>query len=210
MAANHVHKTRSSVQGQPQVNSLWYQNHYIIKKKALRVVDQYYIEDPMGTQLAYSKQKFWKIKEDIRIYTDESMSQELFRIMQAQIIDAWGKFDVIDSATNVSLGYFRRKALMSAFVSDEWELYNMNDQMIGRLAEGTGRGLARKYIPFGKLIPEKITMELNGQPVVQINQRFKIIGDIWDIQCHSLPDQFDRRVLLAGVVLMAMIERQRK
>jgi len=193
------------------MNPLWYQNHYIIKKKALRIVDQYYIEDPMGAQLAYSKQKFWKIKDDIRIFADESMTQELFRIMQAQIIEAWGKFDVIDSATNIPLGYFRRKALMSAFVSDEWEIYNMNDQMIGRLAEGTGRGLARKYIPYvGALIPEKITMELNGRPVVQINQRFKIIGDIWDIQCHSLPDHFDRRVLLAGVILMAMIERQRK
>jgi uncharacterized protein YxjI len=204
MAAKPVHET------QPQMNPLWYQNHYVIKKKALRIVDQYWIEDQNGTKLAYSKQKFWKIKEDIRIYTDESMAQELFRIMQAQIIDAWGKFDVIDSATNIYLGYFRRKALMSAFVSDEWEMYNMNNQMIGRLAEGTGRGLARKYIPFGALIPEKITMELNGQPVVQINQRFKIIGDIWDIQCHSLPNQFDRRVLLAGVILMAMIERQRK
>ena len=79
--------------------------------------------------------------------------------------------------------------------------------MIGKLKEGTGRGLLRKFI---NVIPEKITMELDGRPVVQIDQQFKIIGDIWDVECHSLPDDFDRRVLLAGVVLMAMIERQRK
>ena len=210
MAARHEHDTRARDSERPQMDPLWYQNHYIIEKKALRIVDQYWIEDSMGTKLAYSKQKFWKIKEDIRIYTDESMNQELFRVMQAQIIDAWGKFDVIDSATNIPLGYFRRKALMSAIISDEWELYNMNNQLLGRLAEGTGRGLARKYLPFGGLIPEKITMDLNGRAVVQINQRFKIIGDIWDIHCHSLPNEFDRRVLLAGVILMAMIERQRK
>ena len=71
-------------------------------------------------------------------------------------------------------------------------------------------GLVRKYLPLGALIPEKMTMELNGYPVVEINQRFKIIGDMWDIICHSLPQEFDRRVLLAGVILMAMIERQRK
>ena len=201
---------RAPARGRPQANPLWYQNHYVVKKKALRIVDQYWIEDQNSTKLAFSKQKFWKIKEDIRVFTDESMAQELFRIKQAQIIDAWGKFDVFDSVTNEPLGYFRRKALRSGFVSDEWEIYNVYDEMIGRLAEGTGRGLARKYLPGGKLIPEKMTMELNGMPVVQINQRFKIIGDIWDIQCHSLPDQFDRRVLLAGVLLMAMIERQRK
>jgi uncharacterized protein YxjI len=210
MSANPVYGNQPPAQPQPQVNPLWYQNHYIIKKKALRVVDQYYIEDPRGARLAYSKQKFWKIKEDIRIYTDESMAHELFRVKQAQIIDAWGKFDVIDSATNTHLGYFRRKALMSGFVYDEWEIYNPYNQMIGRLEEEAGRGIARKYLPGGALIPEKMTMKLNGVPVVQINQRFKIVGDIWDIQCHSLPPQFDRRVLLAGVILMAMIERQRK
>jgi len=192
---------------QPPAGNLWNQNNYVITKKALRLVDQYYIEDQSGRRLAYSKQKFWKLKEDIRIYTDESKNQELFRVMQAQIIDAWGKFDVIDSATNTSLGFFRRKALMSEFVADEWEMYNAYGQMVGRVAEGTGRGLLRKFLPF---IPEKLTMELNGQPVVQIDQRFKIIGDIWDINCHSLPPDFDRRVLLAGVILMAMIERQRK
>ena len=195
---------------QPQINPLWRQNHYVIKKKALRIVEQYWIEDLNGNKLAYSKQKFWRIKEDIRIYTDESMAQELFRIKQAQIIDVWGKFDVIDSSSNSLLGYFRRKALKSGFVSDEWELYDKDGQIIGRLAERTGRGLARKYVPGGKLIPEQLTMELNGKPVVQINQQFKIVGDIWDIHCHSLPDHFDRRVLLAGVILMAMIERQRK
>ena len=198
------------VEKQTRMSSLWRQDHYVIKKKALRIVEQYWIENQSGNKLAYTKQKFWKIKEDIRIFTDESMAQELFRIKQAQIIDAWGKFDVIDSATDMLLGYFRRKTLKSAFVSDEWELYDMNDQMIGRLEEGTGRGLVRKYVPGGKLIPEKITMKLNSKPVVQIEQRFKIVGDIWDVKCHSLPDQFDRRVLLAGVILMAMIERQRK
>jgi len=198
------------VEKQTQNNPLWYQDHYVIKRKALRIVDQYWIEDQNGNKLAYTKQKFWRIKEDIRAFTDESMAQELFRIKQAQIIDVWGKFDVIDSTTTIPLGYFRRKALKSTFVSDEWEIYDMNNQMIGRLAEGTGRGLARKYVPGGKLIPEKVTMEVNGKPVVQIEQRFKIVGDIWDIKCHSLPDQFDRRVLLGGVILMAMIERQRK
>ena len=52
---------------QPQMDPLWRQDHYVIKRKALRIVDQYWIEDQNGTKLAYSKQKFWKIKEDIRV-----------------------------------------------------------------------------------------------------------------------------------------------
>jgi len=68
----------------------------------------------------------------------------------------------------------------------------------------------RKYLPGGGLVPEKLTMTLGGQPVAYINQQFKIIGDIWEIQCQNLPATFDRRVFLGGVILMGMIERARK
>jgi len=51
---------------------------------------------------------------------------------------------------------------------------------------------------------------LNGLPVATVNQQFKIIGDIWNIQGLNLPPDFDRRVLLGSMLLMGMIERQRK
>ncbi|MCG2825535.1 MAG: hypothetical protein L6265_02950, partial [Thermoplasmatales archaeon] len=98
--------------------------------------------------------KLFKLKEDRRIYSDENMSQELFRIGQQQIMDIWGNFAVVDSSTNTNLGYVKRKALMSGFIKDEWEIFNAANQQIGRIYESTGRGMARKYLPGGKLIPE--------------------------------------------------------
>jgi len=53
------------VEKQPQNDPLWRQDNYVIKKKALRIIEQYWIEDSNGNKLAYSKQKFWRIKEDI-------------------------------------------------------------------------------------------------------------------------------------------------
>ena len=112
--------------------------------------------------------------------------------------------------SNALLGYIRRRALTSSFVADEWEMRDAYNNLIGEIKESTGRGLARKYVPGGALIPEKLTMTLMGQPVAYINQQFKIIGDIWEIQCQALPASFDRRVFLSGVILMGMIERARK
>lgn len=168
------------------------------------------MEDHAGNMLGFSKQKMFKLKEDIRIYTDEKMTTELFRIKQQQIIDAWGTFAIIDSATNTILGYLRRKALASAFVRDEYELMDAYNRLIGGLYEGTGRGLARKYVPGGKLIPQKMTMELQGRPVANIDQQFKLIGDIWEMNCVAVPPHVDRRVLLACMLMMGMIERSRK
>ena len=195
-----------------QPGSIWYQNFYRIRKKTLTVGNKYWIEDYNGRILGFSKQKLFKLKEDIRIYSDESMSQELFRIGQQQIMDMWGNFAVVDSHTNNILGYIKRKALMSGFVKDEWEIYNAANQQIGRIYEETGRGLARKYTPFGvgKLIPEKTTLEIYGKPVAEINQKFKIIGDIWELDCQNVPPELDRRILLSCILLMGMIERGRK
>jgi uncharacterized protein YxjI len=192
-----------------QQPSIWYQNYYRIRKKVLAITNQYWIENAQGNVLGYTKQKMLRLKEDIRVFSDESMSQELFRIMQRQILDVWGTFAVIDSPTNVCVGMIKR-SISSALLEDEYYILDPNGQQIGRVIERTGRGLARKYVPLGGLIPEQVKVEFYGQQVAEIKQQFKIIGDIWELDCTRVPHQVDRRVLLAGMILMGMIERARK
>jgi len=191
----------------PSAAAIWFQNAYRIRKKVLTVWNKYWIEDQRGKMLGFSKQKMFRLKEDIRVYTDEKMKQELFKIKQQQIMDIWATFAVVDTKTNTTLGFIRRKALASSFVRDEWEVYNANNQLIGGIYEKKGRGLARKYVPGGKLIPEKMTFKLNNFPVANIDQKFKIVGDIWNLTCTGLPQDFDRRVLLGCMLLMGIIER---
>ncbi len=194
----------------PPPSGIWFQDFYRIKKKVLTIGEKYWIEDRNGRELGFSKQKLFKLKEDIRIYTDTSMSQELFKIKQKQIMDLWGTFMIIDSNTDTVLGYIKRQALKSSFAWDEWDVYDANDNLIGGIHESKGRGLARKYMPGGALIPERMTLKLGNEPVAEINQKFKIIGDIWELNCINVPSWFDRRVLLGGLILMAKIERKNK
>jgi uncharacterized protein YxjI len=174
------------------------------------IANQYWIEDQQGNSLGYTKQKLLRLKEDIRIYTDESMNTELFRLQQQQIMDMWGTYAIIDSGTNVCVGKLKRQALSSGLVKDEYLLLDPYGQQVGRVVESAGRGLARKWIPGGGLIPEHVAVEFNGQEVAQIKQQFKIVGDIWEVDCSRVPAQFDRRVLLGCMIIMGMIERQRK
>jgi len=189
--------------------SIWYQNYYRTRKKVLAVASQYWIEDANGKCLGYAKQKMLRMKEDIRIYSDESMATELFRIKQEQIMDVWGTYSVIDSFTNAVVGKVRR-SVMSGIGADEWQILDPAGQQIGRIVERSGRGLARKYIPLGNLVPEQVKVEFYGQEVGQIKQQFKIVGDTWEVDCCRMPPQLDRRVLLAGMVMMGMVERERK
>lgn len=191
-------------------NPIWYQNFYRIRKKVVAITNQYWIEDANGATLGYSKQKLIRIKESIRIFTDDSMSSELFRIQQEQIMDMWGTFAVVDSATEAVVGKIRREALSSGFYKDAYVLLDQYGNAVGKVAERAGRGLARKYVPLGNLVPEQLVVEFGGQQVAEIKQQFKVIGDIWEVDCSRLPARFDRRTLIATMLLMGMIERDRK
>jgi len=189
--------------------NIWYENYYSIKKKVLALTNQYWIEDGRGNMLGYTKQKMMRVKEDIRIFTDDSMTQELFRIKQEQVLDMCGTFSIIDTSTNLVVGKVRRN-VMSGISKDEYMLLDPNGQQIGRVFENTGRGLARKYLPGGGLVTEKVNVEFLGQQVAEIKQAFKMMGDEWAVDCSRVPPQFDRRTLLGAMIIMGMIERDRK
>ncbi len=191
-------------------NPMWYQNFYRIRKKVVAITNQYWIEDANGNSLGYSKQKLIRIKESIKIFTDDSMSAELFRIQQEQVMDMWGTFAVVDSPSGAVVGKIRRQAIKSGIYKDEYLLLDAYGNAVGRVAERAGRGLARKFLPGGALVPEQLVVEFQGQQVAEIKQQFKVIGDIWEVDCSRIPARFDRRTLIATMLLMGMIERDRK
>jgi uncharacterized protein YxjI len=186
---------------------IWFQNFYRIRKKIVAIANQYWIEDQEGHPLGYTRQKILSLKDDIRIFSDESMSSETFRIKQEQIVDTWGTFDVIDSATEVCVGKMRRR-VKSSVTSDEYLILDPSGQQIGRVVESSGRGLARRYMPGGGLVPEHVAIEFYGKEVAEIKQRFKVIGDVWEVDCGQLPPQFDRRTLLACMLIMGALREE--
>ena len=189
---------------------LWSQSFYRIRKKVIAIANQFWIEDANGNPIGFSRQKILRIKENIRVFADDSMTTEIFRIQQEQIVDMWGTFGVIDSVTGACIGRVRRDPIKSGIYADQYFILDPTGQQIGRVGEKSGRGLARRLVPGGGLIPEKVYMEFYGQDVGEIKQQFKIIGDVWEADCSRIPLQFDRRVLLAVMLLMGMIERDRK
>ncbi len=194
----------------PPISPLWHGNYYRIRKKVLAIANQYWIEDANGGVLGYARQKILAIKEKIPVFSDDSMSNEIFRIQQDQIMDMWGTFSVIDTLSGTCLGKFRRAAISSGIYKDQYLLMDSQGRQVGDVSERAGRGLARKYMPLGGFIPEQVIVQFYGREVAEIKQQFKIIGDTWEVDCSRIPYQFDRRTLLSAMLLMGMIERDRK
>jgi uncharacterized protein YxjI len=70
-------------------------NQYLVRKKIFSFLGgAFHIFDSNGQVMFYSKQKAFKLKEDIRIYTGEDMTTELITIKARQMLDFSATYDV--------------------------------------------------------------------------------------------------------------------
>lgn len=118
------------------------------------------------------KMKAWKLRQDIRLYSDKTLSKELIRIGARNIIDFGATYDVFDSPTDKQLFSLRRKGLKSTFVRDHWDMSDAAGNPLGFVQETSGGlALARRWIeilPFGEIaglvfmfVPQTYTINVN-------------------------------------------------
>ena len=133
------------------MSAVFEMNQYLVQEKFLKIFgNTFWRKDLQGNVVAYSKQKAFKLKEDIILYTDDSMTQPLLQIKARSVIDFGATYDVTDPATGELLGSVKRKGLKS-IVRDSWKLLDVNGNQYGELIEDS-IAILRRFIP---LIPAK-------------------------------------------------------
>ncbi len=182
---------------------------YMIRRKFFKIFGaSFHVLDDSGQVVAYSKQKAFKLKEDIRIYTDESMATELLTIQARQIVDFSAAYDIVDSGEGRKVGAARRKGF-SSLVRDSWELLDENDTPIAQLAEDSmGMALLRRFL--SNLIPQTFHLRTSdGQVQATLSVRFNPF--IYKLQVTRAPGcTIDPRLVLGSAVLIAAIEQRQQ
>jgi hypothetical protein len=148
----------------------------------------------------------FKLKEDIRLYSDETKSQELLQIKARQIIDFSAAYDVIDSATGQKIGAMRRKGFRS-MVRDEWDMMDASDLVIGKLFEDNiSQALLRRFL-LGSFLPQNYDISMGEQRVGDLKQRFNLLRYELILDFSMDPMRLlDRRLGIAAGILLAAIE----
>ena len=187
-------------------------NTYIIKKKLLKILgEEFHIyTDDQDVLIGYSEQKALKIKEDIRIFSDKSKSNQILNIKQRNVIDAYGSFDFTDPNTGESLGGIRRN-LGESWFRDSYSIYGPDDQVYGEVKEDSlMKAMLRRWVPFlgGLFWFPKFWMNVQGQPSITFQTSKEWLGfGRGTLEVH-IPDenQLDRRVILGAAMIMIAIE----
>lgn len=187
---------------------IWDNDQYVIKQKVLAIGRKYFIEDGSGKRIGFCHQKAFKLKEDIRIYTDDTMKEEVLLVRQEQILDWAGTFAVTDARTGEKVGYVGRKALMS-IIRDTWKIFDADRKEIGYVEEASGfLSVMRRLIGILKLIPKKYDFRSGGVSIAEGRQKFQIIGDTWYLTIKDTK-KVDRRLIVTAALMMDIIEQQK-
>ena len=180
---------------------------FMIRRKILTVLGaSFHVYDEDMRVVAFCRQKAFKLKEDIRVFTDDTKSSELLSVQARQIVDFSAAYDMVDSGEGRKIGAARRKG-WSSIMRDSWELMDENDRPVAQLREDSAfKAIMRRFV--GNLMPQKYHLNsTDGGELATLRVRFNPF--VYKLEV-AITGDIDPRLVLGTAVLLAAIEGRQK
>jgi hypothetical protein len=183
---------------------------YTIRRKFLTLFGaKFHIYNNEGHVIGFSQQKAFKLKEDIRVFTDETMQDERAAIHARSIIDFGAAYDVLDSHAQTKVGALKRKG-WSSIIRDSWIVMDEDDREIGGIQEDSlFMALLRRFL--GGWIPQDYHLrDESGTELARFQTHFNPFIHRMTVTLHDNCELNPLLVLAAGVLLVAIEGRQKE
>ncbi len=174
------------------------------------------IADATGRQVAYVRKQKFKLKENVGVYSDESQSSLLFRMKADRMMDFSARY-AISGPEGHPLGAVGRRGMKSLWSS----AYVLED------VYGAEAGSIREESPWTKVLDGMMEslplgdalgglffnpaylVELYGKDVLRIQKQPSVLESSFRIdKLADLSDE-EEDLLLAGTIMMVILERDR-
>jgi hypothetical protein len=178
--------------------------NYLIRRKVFSFLGQsFHIYDPQNQLIGFCRQKAFKLKEDIRVYSDSSKQQEILCIKARNIIDFSACYDVVDPVSGSFLGSWRRRG-WSSLIRDKWEMLDCYGNVVAEMNEDSmALALVRRFLC--NLVPQEYDLSNNYGQQAHYKQHFNPF--IFRLEVSIAPAyQLHPYLILAGGILLAAIE----
>jgi uncharacterized protein YxjI len=173
--------------------------------------------DANGETIAYVRQKMFKLKEDILIYSDESKTKINYRIKADRWLDFSAAYAFLD-ASGIEFGKIARKGWRSLWkaqydIIDEFQKpqYSINeengwvkvlDSLIGQVPI---LGMFTGYF----FNPSYLVTDKNNEPIIRLKKQASFWGRKFELtQLGEMDSNDDDRIML-GLMMMILLERRR-
>lgn len=179
---------------------------FLLKRQVLALTGTFRVYGPAEELLFYSRQKMFRLKEDIRVFSDEASTRQVLQINARQIIDFSATYDVVDVTTGMQVGAIQRKGWRS-LARDEWHFLSPSGASLAMMQEDNlQRALLRRFL-LGAWLPlhYQITSPSAGE-IGSIQQRFNLLRFELELNLSGMSAQLDPRLAIAAIILLGAIE----
>ncbi len=181
------------------------------------ISNDFVARDFSGKTLAYVRQKMFKLKEDIEIFSDETRTQVNYRIKADRWLDFSAAYSFYD-ANETTIGKIARKGWRSIWKA-QYEIIDQNDKLQYSINEESG--LVKVFdsllgqIPILGLLtgyffnPSYLVTDTKGKPIVRMKKEASFWGRKFQLTKVGQMDSDDDDRIMLGLMMMLLLERQR-
>jgi uncharacterized protein YxjI len=184
--------------------------------KIVALAPQIFVLDASGATLMYVKQKMFKLKEAINVFSDKSRSTLLYTIGADRVIDFSARYHLKDADGN-ALGSIKRQGMKSLFKS-HWDLYTGEeitmtvqednpwikflDALLGQIPI---LGFFTGYL----LNPKYNVARADGTRVAQLIKKPAFFEGKFELVKEADLDEAEEKRMVLGLLMMTLLERSR-
>jgi uncharacterized protein YxjI len=190
----------------------WLSEDRFVIDQLIRPMANLYRISAGPTPVAFVRQKKMAIKEDIRFFSDENQTHELWRIKARSMMELSGRYDVT-TPEGEKIGVLG-KVFGKSLLRSTWQIFDSADQEVAIAMERSMPvAILRRVIdavPYGDFvpIPFHFTIDAGERHVGDLNRRFGY-RDTYDLDVSGDVERtIDRRLAVTlGVALDALQSR---
>ncbi|NRB61347.1 MAG: hypothetical protein HRU50_15600 [Winogradskyella sp.] len=182
------------------------------------IANDFSATDANNKTIAYVKQKLFKLKEDVLVYSDENKSQINYTIKADRWIDFSAAYSIKDERTKKELGKIARKGWRSLWKA-EYDIIDQHQKPQYKIKEKSAltRLLDSLFgeIPIlsfftGYLFnPTYLVTDNYNNVIVEMKKEPSFFGRKFSITKNRDIDQDDQERVILSLMMMVLLERRR-
>lgn len=188
------------------------------KFKVATLASDFNITDKNGNYVAYVRQKMFKFKEDVVVFSDETKSSELFRIKADRWLDFNASYSILNLIESKNQGKLARKGMRSIWKSS-YDIIDENEKVKFTISEDNAWvkffdglvgelpiiGLFTGYI----LNPSYSVKSLDGKVLFRLKKMPSLLGRRFQLEKLVDISDEDESLIVLSFLMMVLLERER-
>ncbi len=188
------------------------------KFKITTLSSDFNITDRNGNYVAYVRQKMFRLKEDVIIFSDETKSRELFRIKADRWLDFNASYAMTDLTNNRNYGRLARRGMRS-FWKATYDVIDEQGTSKFQIAEDNAwtkfiDGFIGEIPIIGMftgyfLNPTYTVRGSDGKDYFKLKKMPSLIGRRFQLDRLIDIDDEDESLVILSLLMMVLLERER-